>query len=184
MHFTRLFVPLQRETETTAEMKVLGYIFDYGGTLDTGGMHWGQVLWHAYEGREVPVTQQQYREAYVYGERTLGRNPIIKPDFTFRQTLEAKLRLQLEHLGGGELMAYLPLLLDDVYAKTQQHTAHSVDVLGQLITCLVLGSGHLPPYFFILFFLLINDSCLLFSKKKKLAEMSCHVAFQPLKVEE
>lgn len=25
-----------------------GYIFDYGGTLDTGGQHWVMALWHAY----------------------------------------------------------------------------------------------------------------------------------------
>ena len=75
---------------------IKGYIFDYGGTLDTGGQHWGKVLWHAYERQQVPVTEARFREAYVYGERTLGKNPIIQPDFTFRQTLETKLRLQLQ----------------------------------------------------------------------------------------
>ena len=76
-----------------------GYIFDYGGTLDTGGQHWGMALWHAYERHRVPVTEAQFREAYVHAERTLGRNPIIRPSDTFRQTLEAKLRLQLAYLG-------------------------------------------------------------------------------------
>ena len=42
-----------------------GYIFDYGGTLDTGGQHWGMVLWHAYERHHVPVTEHEFREAYV-----------------------------------------------------------------------------------------------------------------------
>ena len=55
-----------------------GYIFDYGGTLDTGGQHWGMAIWHAYERHGVPVTEAQYREAYVYTERILGRQPIIK----------------------------------------------------------------------------------------------------------
>ena len=32
-----------------------GLIFDYGGTLDTKGCHWGKVLWHAYEQSHVPV---------------------------------------------------------------------------------------------------------------------------------
>ena len=77
-----------------------GLIFDYGGTLDTGGQHWGQALWHAYERHHVPVTEAQFREAYVHAERTLGRNPIIRPDFTFRQTLEKKLQLQLECFRG------------------------------------------------------------------------------------
>ena len=54
-----------------------GWLFDYGGTLDTGGQHWGKVLWHAYERHKMSVTEQQFREAYVHAERTLGKNPVI-----------------------------------------------------------------------------------------------------------
>ena len=106
-----------------------GLIFDYGGTLDTGGQHWGQALWHAYERHHVPVAEEQFREAYVYAERTLGRNPIIRPDFTFRQTLEVKLRLQLEYLSNP---SYLSVLLDDLYERTKTETAHSRKVLEAL----------------------------------------------------
>ena len=98
-----------------------GYIFDYGGTLDTGGQHWGQVLWHAYERHRVPVSEAQFREAYVHAERTLGRNPIIRPDFTFRQTLETKLRLQLEFLGLKPDSAYSESKLENaIISKMQQ----------------------------------------------------------------
>lgn len=108
-----------------------GYIFDYGGTLDTGGQHWGQVLWHAYERHRVPVTEVQFREAYVYAERTLGRNPIIRPDFTFRKTLEAKLRLQLEFLEVKD-EKYRQTILDDLYERTIVMTAQSRKILHQL----------------------------------------------------
>lgn len=107
---------------------IKGYIFDYGGTLDTGGHHWGKVIWHAYERQQVPVSEAQFREAYVHGERTLGKNPIIQPDFTFRRTLEEKLRLQFEYL-------HLPLevkVLDDLYAQTCAQTSHSREVLLRL----------------------------------------------------
>ena len=109
----------------------VGYIFDYGGTLDTGGQHWGQALWHAYERHCVPVTEAQFREAYVHAERTLGKNPVIRPDFTFRQTLEAKLRLQLEYLEESceAVTKYRQLLLDDLYERTKTETAHSRRVL-------------------------------------------------------
>ena len=103
-----------------------GYIFDYGGTLDTGGNHWGKVIWHAYERQQVPVTEQQFREAYVYAERTLGRNPIIQPDFTFRRTLEEKLRLQLQFLSH---FSFLERLLADLYERTQAETQRSREVL-------------------------------------------------------
>ena len=106
-----------------------GYIFDYGGTLDTGGCHWGKMLWHAYQRVGVPVTEAQFREAYVHAERTLGKNPIIQPDFTFRQTLETKLRLQLESLGHNST---LYTLLSTLIEQVERHTAHSREVLLQL----------------------------------------------------
>ena len=106
-------------------------IFDYGGTLDTGGIHWGRLLWHAYQCCGVPVSEQLFREAYVYVERLLGSENIIQPDFTFHQTLETKIALQMQFL---ELRGnnYVPALVDVVYKQTQQHTAHSVEVLSQL----------------------------------------------------
>ena len=119
-----------------------GYIFDYGGTLDTGGNHWGKVIWHAYQYLGVPVGEAHYREAYVHGERTLARHPIVQPGFTFRQTLEAKVALQLQYLGIGTT-ALATALVDTLYAQTQAHTAHSREVLVQLKACypLVLVSN-------------------------------------------
>lgn len=105
-----------------------GYIFDYGGTLDTGGQHWGMAIWHAYERHGVPVTEAQYREAYVHAERTLGRQPIIKSVDTFRTTLETKIRLQMEFLGvNGE--SYRQAVANDLYEKTKTVTAKSRKVL-------------------------------------------------------
>ena len=108
---------------------IRGYIFDYGGTLDTGGNHWGKVIWHAYERQQVPVTEAQFREAYVHAERTLGKNPIIQPDFTFKRTLEKKIRIELEFLGLAE---YQQRVVDDLYAITLRETACSRQVLLRL----------------------------------------------------
>ena len=117
-----------------------GIIFDYGGTLDTCGQHWGKKLWHAYERQHVPVSEQQFRDAYVYGERTLGRNPIIKPDYTFHRTLATKIRLEMEHLcthgawdaSEEEFKQKHQAVLEDVYAEVVATTAHSAEVLTQL----------------------------------------------------
>ena len=115
---------------------IRGYIFDYGGTLDTGGNHWGKVIWHAYERVGVPVDEALYREAYVYGERTLGRNPIIQPNFTFRQTLEQKIGLQLDFIESKcpevTRAKYGEQLLDDLYIRTCEETTRSRNVLLQL----------------------------------------------------
>ena len=119
---------------------IKGYIFDYGGTLDTEGHHWGKVLWHAYERQQLPVTEAQFREAYVHGERTLGSTALIEPNFTFRQTLSVKLQLELDFLrekaywsvDEAALQQAHAQLLNDVYAGVLHTTAHSRDVLTQL----------------------------------------------------
>ena len=80
---------------------IRGYIFDYGGTLDTAGRHWGRVLWNGYLRHGVPVDEAAFRDAYVFAERKLGSCPIIRPDDTFRTTLDKKLALELGFLSSG-----------------------------------------------------------------------------------
>ena len=129
-----------KDTRPSSLEGLKGIIFDYGGTLDTCGQHWGKKLWHAYERQHVPVSEQQFRDAYVYGERTLGRNPIIKPDYTFHRTLATKIRLEMEHLcthgawdaSEEEFKQKHQAVLEDVYAEVLATTAHSAEVLTQL----------------------------------------------------
>lgn len=119
---------------------IKGYIFDYGGTLDTAGCHWGQMLWHAYQWQHVPVTEEQFRDAYVYAERALGRNPIIQSDYTFRKTLDIKIRIEMENLctsgawdaESAEFRDKHQAVLNDLYQKVKETTAHSREVLTVL----------------------------------------------------
>ncbi len=119
---------------------IKGYIFDYGGTLDTAGCHWGKMLWRAYQRHEVPVSEQQFRDAYVHAERTLGRTPIIQPHHTFHQTLSIKIRIEMEYLcqngfwdaDEAQFNAKHEAVLEDLYAQVRQITAHSAEVLGTL----------------------------------------------------
>lgn len=78
--------------------QIKGIIFDFGGTLDTHGDHWGEVLWDAYVHFALPVSKELFREAYIYAERLLGKNPIIKPNFHFEEVLHVKLSIQLDYL--------------------------------------------------------------------------------------
>lgn len=78
--------------------KIKGIIFDYGGTLDSRGVHWSEVLWEGWQNAEVDVTKEQFREAYVFAERALAKSPIIKPDDNFLELLRKKVRIELEFL--------------------------------------------------------------------------------------
>lgn len=77
---------------------IKGIIFDYGGTLDTNGGHWGAVIWSGYEKYQVPVNLSSFQEAYTYAERQMALQPIIKPDFNFLDVLKAKLKVQFDYL--------------------------------------------------------------------------------------
>ena len=98
------------------KLDIKGIIFDYGGTLDTRGDHWSEVLWQGYEHfgigvaddeevePGVSISKRAFRDAYVYGERALAVNPIVTPDFHFEDILREKLILELNFLAGKELL--------------------------------------------------------------------------------
>jgi putative hydrolase of the HAD superfamily len=87
-----------QSVNTTPFSGIKGIIFDYGGTLDSNGKHWAEVLWDAYAVIGVPVAKPEFKEAYIYGERYLALHPVIRPDNTFKNVLLEKTGLQLEWL--------------------------------------------------------------------------------------
>ena len=117
-----------------------GYIFDFGGTLDTNGCHWGKFIWHAYERQHVPVNWEQFREAYIFAEQQLGKNAIILPTDSFRQTLDKKLRIEMERLVTQGYWYSSPLeverlhaaVLDDLYSRVCEHVTCGREVLLRL----------------------------------------------------
>ncbi|WP_321436409.1 HAD family hydrolase [uncultured Bacteroides sp.] len=77
---------------------IKGIIFDYGGTIDTNGKHWAEVLWSRYKELNIPVSKEDFKKAYVHGERTLALNPMIKPSHDFYDVLLIKAKIQIEYL--------------------------------------------------------------------------------------
>ena len=73
-------------------------LFDYGGTLDTNGHHWFEVLWEAYLSEDIQASKEQLREAYIYGERTLEKKPLICSDHNFLDILRIKCHLQTDFM--------------------------------------------------------------------------------------
>lgn len=116
--------------------KIKGLLFDYGGTIDSNGLHWAEVIWQAYEATQVPVSKEVFREAYVYGERTLGKNPIVQPHHTFLDMLRLKCDLQIQWLQQeGHLPASIGpamQLADWCYAYARQAIDQARPILRQL----------------------------------------------------
>ncbi len=74
--------------------EIKGVIFDYGGTIDTNGDHWAEVLWDAYQEYHVPITKEQFRESYVFAERAMAKFPYVRKDFNFEKVLSVKMSSQ------------------------------------------------------------------------------------------
>ena len=76
--------------------RIKGLIFDYGGTIDSNGLHWSEVIWKGYESERVVLDKDKFRDAYVFAERKLGKNPIIKPYHNFQDMLRIEVGIQCE----------------------------------------------------------------------------------------
>ena len=86
-------------------IKVKGVIFDYGGTIDSYGDHWSEVIWSGYEKYGVPVTKEQFRDCYVFAERELAKVKHILPEHNFYDLLEIKMRIELGNLVENGILA-------------------------------------------------------------------------------
>lgn len=114
---------------------IKGILIDFGGTIDSDGIHWFDAFREAYA-LVADVTKELLWDAYVHTERTLGGNPIITSDFTFRHTLQVKLFLQAEYLQSKGINisdVAQNAILDYCYNKVVHHiSAVSKPVLEKL----------------------------------------------------
>ena len=100
---------------------IKGILIDFGGTIDSDGIHWFNQFRDAYA-LVASVPETLLWDAYVHTERTLGRNPIIGPDYTFCKTLQTKIALQTEYLQQhGITVTAQDTILDTCYNKVVKH---------------------------------------------------------------
>ena len=78
--------------------EIKGIIFDYGGTIDSRGVHWSEVIWDGYRESGITVDKETFREAYVHAERELARVRHILPHHNFHDLLLIKMCIELEWL--------------------------------------------------------------------------------------
>ena len=81
-----------------ANTDIKGIIFDYGGTIDSRGTHWSEVIWDGYRASGVDIDKSALRDAYVYAERELAKTPHILPDDNFYDLLLKKMKIELGYL--------------------------------------------------------------------------------------
>lgn len=117
---------------------IKGIIFDYGGTIDTGGDHWSEVIWKAYQQAAVRVSKEDFREAYVYAERELAKTRHILPHHNFYDLLLIKMRLELGYLASehkiesGEVESKSVVTAKLCYDSARSSVEHAKGVLEKL----------------------------------------------------
>ena len=116
---------------------IKGVIFDYGGTIDTNGIHWGEVIAAQYIEAGIEIGRELYRNAYVHGERTLAKHPIIAPEDTFHTLLRKKIAIQFEYLRtetGSQLFTaeLAQTVADGCYNKVKKTIATSRAIVEEL----------------------------------------------------
>ncbi len=100
---------------------IKGILIDFGGTIDSDGIHWFNAFSDAYA-IVADIPKELLWNAYVHTERTLGRNPIIQPTDTFCKTLQTKIALQTEYLQTkGITITAQDAILDTCYNKVVKH---------------------------------------------------------------
>lgn len=95
--------------------RIKGIIFDYGGTIDSGGDHWSEVIWDAWRKAGVAADKAVFREVYVYAERELARTLHILPHHNFHDLLLIKMRIELQRL--AELGHFPPVQVETMAVK-------------------------------------------------------------------
>ncbi len=107
---------------------IKGILFDFGGTLDTNGTHWGIMLQEAYHEAGFLLEDKIFREIYVQGERQLAAQPFIATDDTFREVLQKKLAIELDYgvtqgvlSDNADTRNRMALVAEKCYATARDH---------------------------------------------------------------
>lgn len=117
---------------------IKGIIFDYGGTIDSRGVHWSEVIWDGYRACRVPVSKPVFRDAYVFAERELARVRHILPGDNFHDLLLKKMRIELQwlvdsgHLAPGAVEEFARPVTDYCYDAARNSIAEARPVLEAL----------------------------------------------------
>ncbi|MDE7180851.1 MAG: HAD family hydrolase [Muribaculaceae bacterium] len=118
--------------------KVKGLIFDYGGTLDTAGDHWSEIIREGWQKAGIATDNPHFRDAYVYAERELARERHILPQHDFHDMLLIKMKIELQWMAQQGLLppedidSKAQIVADYCYASAKAQVQKSADVLALL----------------------------------------------------
>ncbi|WP_302591058.1 HAD family hydrolase [uncultured Muribaculum sp.] len=108
--------------------KIKGIIFDYGGTIDSRGDHWSEVIWKAYQAENIKIEKETFRLAYVHAERELARVRHIMPQDNFLVLLQKKMEIEMAWLADNGFIT-----TEEVSQKAQPVAMHCYNAAKQCV---------------------------------------------------
>lgn len=116
---------------------IKGIMLDYGGTIDTHGIHWAQIIWSMYNRNTVEIDRDLFYQAYVHGERTLATHRLVLEHHTFFDVLFIKVKEQFAYLNskGKEPEKWKILqIVEDCYKLVLETIAETRPIIEELST--------------------------------------------------
>ncbi len=104
-------------------------LFDFGGTIDTDGIHWSEKFWELYTQFGVRVRKKEVEEAFVRADELLVRSSEL-PRLTFYKTLHRQLTLQFAILRLEEESDLLKQMVDSCYEDVRTTITKAKSILG------------------------------------------------------
>jgi len=78
-------------------MKVKALLFDFGGTLDADGVHWGTRLYWQYQGAGIAISRHSFDEAFLHADRLIAEREGTEA-LSLRQLVQLQVELQMGFL--------------------------------------------------------------------------------------
>ncbi len=113
-------------------------LFDFGGTIDTDGVHWSEKYWELYERFGTGVAKKNFERSFVESEQYLNTDPEVAR-MTFYETLSKQLTIQFGILGLGEKKAVMTSMLDACYAEVSETILNAKAILEEVRKTYRLG---------------------------------------------
>lgn len=111
---------------------VRGIIFDYGGTLDSHGDHWSHIILDAYRKAGVEIGVEEFKTAYIYGERELAKEGKVKPEDTFLDLMRKKIDAESSQLNPRPAAETCEKIALYCYEEARRCTAQAKTMLDGL----------------------------------------------------
>lgn len=107
--------------------EIKNIIFDYGGTLDTDGIHWCEKFWEVYQHFHLPVEKEDFRKAYVYSERYIPN--VIKKDYGLERTYKTQIYYQFKYLESNNLLSgFSYMILDELVKYLINQVKNNIEI--------------------------------------------------------